>query len=83
MGEFSLIHILVVLLVATVLFGPQKIARLGKDLGKGVRSFKTGIAGEDPPPRKKKRKKRRQLASAPARAALGEGDPSVEPAERL
>ncbi len=81
MGEFSLVHILVVLLVATVLFGPQKIARLGKDLGKGVRSFKTGISGDEPPPRKKKRKKRRELAAAPPRAELGDGD-AVEPTEQ-
>lgn len=82
MGEFSITHILVVLLVALIFFGPQKIASLGKDLGKGIRGFKTGISGDEVPPPRKKKKKRAALAAAREPAALGEGDVDVEPAQR-
>ena len=47
-------HILVVLLIVLVLFGAGKLPQIMGDLGKGLRSFKDGIKGEDdkkiPPP---------------------------------
>ena len=70
MGEFSLAHILIVLVVVLLLFGPQKLGKMGGDLGEGIRNFKKGIAEPEPPPRRRKKKKRRrpvveQLESAP------------------
>lgn len=73
MGEFSLAHILVVLVVVLLLFGPQKLGDLGGNLGKGIRNFKKGIAEPvAPPPRKKKRKKRRPREVEPAPAPVAE-----------
>jgi sec-independent protein translocase protein TatA len=52
MGEFSLWHWLLVLAVALLLFGPNKLADLGKGLGEGIRNFKGAVkegesAGEE------------------------------------
>lgn len=46
MGEFSIYHWLIVLLVLLVLFGGRKIPELMKGMGEGIRSFKEGMAGK-------------------------------------
>ncbi|MEB2312879.1 MAG: twin-arginine translocase TatA/TatE family subunit [Sorangiineae bacterium] len=80
MGEFSLVHILVVLVVVLIFFGPQKLASLGGDLGKGIRAFKAGISNADePPPRKKKRQ--RALTASAAPPALDDGALHLEETE--
>ena len=43
MGEFSLWHWLLVLGIALLLFGPSKLADLGKGLGEGIRNFKSAV----------------------------------------
>lgn len=43
MGEFSPLHWLLVIVVALLLFGPSKLASLGKGLGEGIRNFKQGM----------------------------------------
>ena len=43
----SLWHILVVLLVVLVVFGAGKLPNVMGDLGKGIRSFKSGLNGDD------------------------------------
>lgn len=43
----SVWQILVVLLLVLVLFGAGKIPQIMGDLGKGLRSFKDGLKGED------------------------------------
>ena len=48
MGSFSPVHWLIVIAIILLLFGPSRIAGLGKGLGEGIRSFKKGIS-EDPP----------------------------------
>jgi TatA/E family protein of Tat protein translocase len=45
MGEFSIIHWLVVFAIILILFGGRKIPEVMKGLGEGIRSFKDGIAG--------------------------------------
>lgn len=40
-------EILVIALIVVLLFGGKKIPELMKGLGKGVRSFKEGMAGTD------------------------------------
>lgn len=53
-GAFQPLHLLVILLVAVVFFGPKKLPELGKGLGEGIRGFreslKAGSAPEDPKP---------------------------------
>jgi sec-independent protein translocase protein TatA len=43
MGEMSLWHWLLVILIALVLFAPSKLAGLGKGLAEGIRNFKAGL----------------------------------------
>ncbi len=39
---------LVVLVIALLVFGPNRIPQLGDSLGRGLRSFKKAVAGEEP-----------------------------------
>ena len=51
MGTFSLWHIMLVLLLAVLLFGRGKISDLMGDVAKGIKSFKKGMAEDEPPSR--------------------------------
>ena len=53
-------ELLVIGLIVLVLFGPGKLAGLGKGLGQGIRDFKKAMAGED--------EKKPEIASAEKRA---------------
>ena len=44
MGSFSLMHILVVAVVVLILFGKGKVSSLMGEVGKGISSFKKGVA---------------------------------------
>lgn len=37
-------EIAVILVIALVIFGPKKLPELGKNLGKGLKSFKDGVS---------------------------------------
>ena len=50
MGGFSIWHWLIVLLVVLVLFGRGRISEIMGDFGKGIKSFKQGLADEDTKP---------------------------------
>jgi sec-independent protein translocase protein TatA len=47
MGSLSIVHWLIVLVVILLVFGPTKLAAVGKGLGEGIRNFKQGISGDD------------------------------------
>jgi sec-independent protein translocase protein TatA len=47
MGSLSPVHWLIVIVVVLLLFGPGRLAGVGKGLGEGIRSFKKGIT-DDP-----------------------------------
>jgi sec-independent protein translocase protein TatA len=42
-GLFQPMHLLVVLFIALMVFGPKKLPELGKGLGDGIRSFKDSM----------------------------------------
>ena len=44
MGSFSIWHWLIVLLVVLVLFGKGRVGDIMGEFGKGIKSFKKGIA---------------------------------------
>jgi sec-independent protein translocase protein TatA len=46
MELFSPMHLLLVLGIALLVFGPRKLPELGKGLGEAIRGFKTGIHGD-------------------------------------
>ncbi|HEY4805524.1 MAG TPA: Sec-independent protein translocase subunit TatA [Paraburkholderia sp.] len=49
MGEFSIWHWLIVLLIVALVFGTKKLRNIGGDLGGAMRSFKEGMReGEAP-----------------------------------
>jgi sec-independent protein translocase protein TatA len=46
MGELlTPTHLILVLVVALLVFGPRKLPELGKGLGEGLKGFKDGIKG--------------------------------------
>ena len=42
-------HLLVVLVIAMLVFGPKKLPELGKSLGHGIRGFKDSLEGKEQP----------------------------------
>ena len=44
MGSFSPVHWVIVLIIVLLLFGPGRLAGVGKGLGEGIRSFKKGLS---------------------------------------
>ncbi len=47
-GKIGLPELLLILAVALLIFGPSKIADLGKGLGEGIKNFKSAVKdGED------------------------------------
>ena len=50
MGGLSLPHLIVLALVVLVLFGRGRISEMMGDFGKGIKSFKQGIAEEETKP---------------------------------
>jgi sec-independent protein translocase protein TatA len=47
-GLFQPMHLLVIAIIATLVFGPKKLPELGKGLGDGIRSFKDSMRESDP-----------------------------------
>jgi sec-independent protein translocase protein TatA len=41
-GLFQPMHLLVILIIAMLVFGPKRLPELGKALGDGIRAFKEG-----------------------------------------
>ena len=48
MGTLSPVHWIIVIVVVLLLFGPKRLAGIGKGLGEGIRSFKKSLS-DDPP----------------------------------
>lgn len=46
-GLFQPMHLLVILFIALLVFGPSKLPELGKGLGQGIRGFKEALGGKD------------------------------------
>jgi len=42
-GLFQPMHMIVILVIAVLVFGPNKLAGLGKGLGEGIRGFKQAL----------------------------------------
>ena len=43
-------ELLIILVIVVILFGSGRIARLGGELGQGLREFRKGLSGEDEAP---------------------------------
>jgi sec-independent protein translocase protein TatA len=44
-GLLSPVHLVIIMVIVLILFGPGKLPDLGKGLGKGIREFKDAIRG--------------------------------------
>jgi sec-independent protein translocase protein TatA len=55
-GKIGLWEILLIVGIALLLFGPSKLASLGKSMGEGFRNFKSAMK-EDEDPKKEEEKK--------------------------
>jgi len=53
-GLFQPLHLLVILVIVMVVFGPGKLPQLGEGLGKGIRDFKKALAEDQTPTDKEK-----------------------------
>ena len=45
-GLFQPMHILMIVGIALLMFGPKKLPELGKGLGEGIRGFKSALKSE-------------------------------------
>jgi sec-independent protein translocase protein TatA len=53
MEIFSPVHILLIVGIVLLLFGPSKFAALGKGVGEGIKNFKSAMKDGDNDPQKK------------------------------
>jgi sec-independent protein translocase protein TatA len=44
-GLFQPTHLILILAIALIVFGPRKLPELGHGLGKGIRGFKDALRG--------------------------------------
>ncbi len=49
-GLFQPMHLLIILVIVLIIFGPGRLPEIGKGLGESIRGFKKAISGEDDKP---------------------------------
>jgi sec-independent protein translocase protein TatA len=53
LGKLGLPELLVIAAIALLIFGPGKLADLGKGLGEGIRNFRSSMKDSETPAEKK------------------------------
>jgi sec-independent protein translocase protein TatA len=48
-GLFRPMHLLLILFIVLIIFGPGKLPEIGEGLGKSIRSFKKAMSHKDDP----------------------------------
>ena len=46
MGQLGAMELLLILVIVLLVFGVDRVGKLGRELGEGVRGFREGIEGE-------------------------------------
>ncbi len=46
-GLFQPMHLIIILVIALVVFGPSRLPELGKGIGKGIRDFKKALSEDE------------------------------------
>lgn len=46
-GLFQPMHLILILLIVLIVFGPGKLPELGEGLGKSIKAFKKAIEGDE------------------------------------
>ncbi len=58
-GLFQPMHLILILLIVVIIFGPGKLPELGEGLGKSIKAFKQAMKeGQDAPTLEKKEEKK-------------------------
>ncbi|WP_300162860.1 twin-arginine translocase TatA/TatE family subunit [Solidesulfovibrio sp.] len=70
-GLLQPMHLLLILGVVLIVFGPGKLANVGHDLGKSIREFKAAMEARDVTP-EAETVKPAQVAAAPAATVVAE-----------
>ena len=52
-GKLGLPEILILLAIALLIWGPGRLAELGKSMGEGIKNFKTAVKDGEKEPEKK------------------------------
>jgi len=52
-GLFQPMHLLIILVIALLIFGPKKLPEIGKGIGEGFRALKDGLKDHDSKPENK------------------------------
>lgn len=55
--NFGIQELLIILVIVILLFGVGRISKIGKELGSSIRSFRTGLKGDEEEPKKEETKK--------------------------
>jgi sec-independent protein translocase protein TatA len=50
MGDIGVPELLIILAIAIVVFGPARLAGVGRSLGQAIRSFRSAVREEGEPP---------------------------------
>ncbi len=46
-GLFEPVHLIVILVIVLLIFGPSRLGEIGKGLGKSIRDFKKAMSEDD------------------------------------
>lgn len=49
MGQFSIVHLVLFLIIVLLFFGPSRLPALGQSFGKAIKGFKDGLDNQDQP----------------------------------
>ena len=79
MGGFSIWHWIIVLAIVLVLFGRGRVADVMGEFGKGLKSFKQGIADEDADHKTKAASPPAQITAPPPVSVPSDAQPVSEP----
>ncbi len=55
-GKLGLPELLLILFIALLIFGPSKLASVGKGLGEAIRNFKSALSEPEKPEEKQEKK---------------------------
>ncbi len=82
MGALSFTHLLIIVLILLLFFGPTKLPQLGQSLGKAIRGFKEGLNEIDAEvkevkPQQTTEAQRSQIGSTAQTASHPSGDTSA------